>query len=47
MTSDAPELDGSTEDRYAALELADDLVIYDREESNAWLQSDVALDLTA
>ena len=46
MTGDAPELDSSGEDRYAALELADDLVIYDREESNAWLQSDFTLDLT-
>jgi hypothetical protein len=43
MTDRAPDTDagGETDDRYAMLEIGDeDIVIYDREESSAWLQSD-------
>jgi hypothetical protein len=43
MTDHEPdtETDGETDDRYAALEIGNgDIVIYDRKESNAWLQSD-------
>jgi hypothetical protein len=43
MTDQAPdaEADEERDDRYAALEIGDeDVVIYDREEPSAWLQSD-------
>jgi hypothetical protein len=43
MTDHAADTDGAeeTDDRYALLEIGDeDIVIYDREEPSAWLQSD-------
>jgi len=43
MTDQTPETDADheTDDRYAVLEIGDgDVVIYDREEPSAWLQSD-------
>lgn len=48
MTNRTPDVDAGTDDRYAALRIGDeDLVIYDREESGAWLQSDLTLDPAA
>jgi hypothetical protein len=47
MTDHATDATAETEqrDRYAFLEIGeDDVVIYDREEPRAWLQSDVAVD---
>lgn len=41
MSEQAPEIDEESDERYATLEIAEgDVVIYDREEPNAWLQSD-------
>ena len=43
MTDRAPDIEtgGEQDDRYAMLELGEeDIVIYDREEPSAWLQSD-------
>jgi len=43
MTDKTPEINagGERDDRYAMLEIGDeDIVIYDREEPSAWLQSD-------
>jgi hypothetical protein len=43
MTDSPPKTDvgGEQDDRYAMLEIGDeDIVIYDREEPSAWLQSD-------
>lgn len=43
MTDQQPDTDADeeTNDRYAVLEIGDgDVVIYDREEPSAWLQSD-------
>jgi len=49
MNSHPPDTDESPEDsadeRYAALDIGDgDVVIYDREEPSAWLQSDHVVD---
>lgn len=47
MSTHAPDNDGTVDDserRFAELTLGDDeLVIYDRENHRAWLQSDVAV----
>jgi hypothetical protein len=46
MTDQTSDTDGETADRYAALEMGDgDVVIYDREEPSAWLQSDHTVEL--
>jgi hypothetical protein len=43
-----PDIRQETDERYAALETGDgDVVIYDREEPSAWLQSDYTIDLAA
>ena len=40
MSHQASDTDAEMDDRYAALEIGDgDVVIYDREEPSAWLQS--------
>lgn len=45
MTEQAPDMDEESDDRYATLEIAEgDVVIYDREEPNAWLQSDTPVE---
>lgn len=42
------DTDAETDERYASIETDDgDLVIYDREDSTAWLQSDHAVEPTA
>lgn len=42
------ETDEKTEERYASLEIGDgDVVIYDREEPSAWLQSDYIVEPAA
>jgi hypothetical protein len=42
------DTDPESDERYAALETGDgDVVIYDREEPSAWLQSDHTVDLAA
>jgi hypothetical protein len=46
MTDQTPDIDEETEDRYAALKIGDgDVVIYDRKEQSAWLQSDHTVEL--
>lgn len=46
MTDQTPDTDEEPDDRYATLEMGDgDIVIYDREEPSAWLQSDHTVEL--
>ena len=46
MTDQTSNIGEETEDRYATLEIGDeDIVIYDREEPSAWLQSDHTVEL--
>ncbi|ERH09124.1 MAG: hypothetical protein J07HX64_00876 [halophilic archaeon J07HX64] len=46
MTDQTPDVDEKTDNRYSALEIGDgDIVIYDREEPSAWLQSDHTVEL--
>lgn len=43
-TTDTP--DGTTDERYGAFETGDGgLVVYDRDEPTAWIQSDYAVDV--
>jgi hypothetical protein len=47
MTTD-PDTKPETDERYAALETdSGDVVIYDREEPSAWLQSDWTVELSS